>query len=840
MKRPVLIFLAGAALLICVLLRGLLNPWTDRLPGVDSVNLYTWEIYTRAALSDGQLPLWNPFHFAGTPHLADPQTTVLYPPAMLLRWLPAPAFFGWMIALHLWIAAAGAFFAARVVGLGWVAAAAAGIAIMLGGSVPGWVHDGHLLVLYSAVWTPWALALAIVSVRSGRVVPDGRLVAVLVLQFLTGYLQGSLYLAAALGLYFVFSAVWPAFAEATAGRGFVTGDAAEARIPRWKPLAQLGLLALLSAGGAAFQLLPTATLVSEAGRSVGLVYTEALAGSWSVGDLATLFFPFHQVPDLPVHRFLSDRLTYVGWLLTTFVPFAFLAGERRRIAVYFGLVALIAIGLALGDTLGLFRIHHALFPGLRVPGRVLFLATVTIALLGAIGLDAFLALAAARQWRRIVAGAACSVTAAALATFGVLRATGALSDPAPGWPWTPLVGVGAVVVVAAAACGGWRRVALGTALAAVVFDVTAVNAGAIATVGTDSPAVIRRQIGPPTSGRALTLCEHRVSAREFLQNGEAGLDGPPSLSLRDYGEWAFIVKSGDVPGRDGFYRRIGSEGELPARQDLLDMANVTRIIACPRGRSGGSPEIEVTSNPRAWPRAVWVCSVEDLSRQELITRLLQGRYDSDGQLRPRRYLKVRWTSDLTDEQRAAIAARLRLEGGVWLEGTTWRYALGDPSPDAVLAVIREPAIEDTHGVDRRTGELMPQSSVLDPVPDVPGDGGARQLLVGSAQCPAPVRVEVNAMDRADGYVSAHVNAPADGFVFFGEPYYPDRHAYVDGRPVMSARANLAFTAVPVSAGDHDVELRYAAAPFYLGSTLSGMTAACYAGLALVRRRRKNR
>ncbi len=839
MKRPAVIFLGGAALIICVLLRGLLNPWTDRLPGVDSVNLFTWELYTRAALYDGQLPFWNPYHFAGTPHLADPQTTVLYPPAMLLRWIPPPAFFGWMIALHLWIAAAGAFFAARVVGLGWVAAAAAGVAIMLGGSVPGWVHDGHLLVLYSAVWTPWALALAIVSVRSGRVVPDGRLVAVLVLQFLTGYLQGSLYLAAALGLYFVFSAAWPPVAEATAGRPLAAGDVAEARIPRWKPLAQLALLALLSAGGAAFQLLPTATLISEAGRSVGLVYTEALAGSWNVGDLATLFFPFHQVPDLPVHRFLSDRLTYVGWLLTAFVPFAFLAGERRRISVYFGVVALLVIGLALGDTLGLFRIHHALFPGLRVPGRVLFLATVAIALLGAIGLEAFLTLAAARQWRRIAAGAACSVTAASLATFAVLRAAGALSDPAPGWPWTPLAGAGAVVVVAAAACGGWRRVALVSALAAVVFDVTAVNAGAIATVGTDSPAAIRRQIGPPTSGRALTLCEHRVSAPEFLQNGETSLDGPPSLSLRDYGEWAFIVKSGDVPGRDGFYRRIGSEGELPARRDLLDMANVTRIIACPTGGEG-SRDFEVTSNARAWPRAVWVCSAEEVSRQELITRLVQGRYDSDGQLRPRRYLKVRWMPDLADEQRAAITERLRLEGGVWLEGTTWRYALGDSSPDAVLAVIRDPAIEDTHGVDRRTGEPLPQSSVLDAVPDVPGEDGERQMLVGVAPCPAPVRVEVNAMDRADGYVSAHVNAPADGFVFFGEPYYPGRHAYVDGRQVTSARANLAFTAVPVPGGDHHVELRYAATPFYLGSTLSGMTAACYAGLALVRRRRNGR
>ena len=65
-----------------------------------------------------------------------------------------------MIALHLWIAGAGTFFTARTIGLQWPAAAAAALAVMLGGSVPGWIHNGHLLLLYSAAWVPWAFGLA--------------------------------------------------------------------------------------------------------------------------------------------------------------------------------------------------------------------------------------------------------------------------------------------------------------------------------------------------------------------------------------------------------------------------------------------------------------------------------------------------------------------------------------------------------------------------------------------------------------------------------------------------------------------------------------------------------
>jgi uncharacterized membrane protein YfhO len=54
------------------------------------------------------------------------------------------------------------------------------------------------------------------------------------------------------------------------------------------------------------------------------------------------------------------------------------------------------------------------------------------------------------------------------------------------------------------------------------------------------------------------------------------------------------------------------------------------------------------------------------------------------------------------------------------------------------------------------------------------------------------------------------------------------------------RANLAFTAIAVPAGEHQVELRYVPVPFYLGSAISGMTGAGYAGIALMRRRRKIR
>lgn len=47
-----------------------------------------WTAYTVERIREGEIPLWNPYINAGAPHLADPQTAVLYPPRLLtVFWL---------------------------------------------------------------------------------------------------------------------------------------------------------------------------------------------------------------------------------------------------------------------------------------------------------------------------------------------------------------------------------------------------------------------------------------------------------------------------------------------------------------------------------------------------------------------------------------------------------------------------------------------------------------------------------------------------------------------------------------------------------------------------------
>jgi hypothetical protein len=173
-----------------------------------------------------------------------------------------------------------------------------------------------------------------------------------------------------------------------------------------------------------------------------------------------------------------------------------------------------------------------------------------------------------------------------------------------------------------------------------------------------------------------------------------------------------------------------------------------------------------------------------------------------------------------------------------IEDGLWRYGLGDDSPAAVIAIMVDPDVTDTHGVDRRTGVITAVSGV-EPVPDTTHDSRAHAYVVtGTRTCADGGQAAIVTADRPDGFVAARVDAPTNGLVFFSEPYYPERHAFVDGKQVDAYRANLAFTAVPVPAGYHRVELRYTPTSFYVGSLVSGVTGAGYLGAGVRRRRRR--
>ena len=409
-----------------------------------------------------------------------------------------------------------------------------------------------------------------------------------------------------------------------------------------------------------------------------------------------------------------------------------------------------------------------------------------------------------------------------------------------GWPWLPLLSVSGLVLITVLGATGAIRTALAAALLVVVIDVSALSAGTVETVPITSSDELRRWIGPPVEGRGLTLCENQIGAGEFLVNHQPNVDGMAAIHLGPYGEWAYLAKFGQSPPGDGMFRRIGSEGAIPLRRDLIDLAHVTAIVSCQPLDEQGWTAVKVNSpfvyrNEQAWPRALWSCRAEPVSRAMAIARLLRSRFDGHGRLWPRHYMNVRWAPHVTADQRRTLERSHHLSEGGLQQGTTWRYSLDDQTVENVMAIMLDPAVEDTHGVDRKTGEPIrnPEPGTRN-ASEGDADGADEELLVHTGGCTSRGEAVVVAADRPDGSVAVDVKAESDGFLFLSEPFYSERQAFVDGRSVTSRRANIAFTAIPLPAGSHRVELRLVPRSFHVGL---GMTALTLTGwLATVGRR----
>jgi len=71
------------------------------------------------------------------------------------------------------------------------------------------------------------------------------------------------------------------------------------------------------------------------------------------------------------------------------------------------------------------------------------------------------------------------------------------------------------------------------------------------------------------------------------------------------------------------------------------------------------------------------------------------------------FMRVRWAPDVDDLARQVAERRYRLSQAELLEGRTWGYTLSDLSPTNVRALVTDPAVEDTQGIDRAAFRASP-------------------------------------------------------------------------------------------------------------------------------------
>lgn len=373
--------LLGILLLSFLMFADVLTPASPRVLSQAGTDLTSGEADGRAFLFEsirrGDLPMWCPYLYSGTPFAAELQTGALYP----VNFLFLPFSIERALNLHVWIHLC-------LLGMGlcmWMrsmkrhplACFCAGALGMFCGPVFLHIYAGHLYNIAAMAWAPWLL-LGTELVGQGKYSRGCVLGAfALGMQLYTGQAQYVYYTCIAVGIYSLVQI--PDFKE------------------RGKFLVAMGVAVLWSVALAAVQLLPGLSSMSQSARGgKGVGYQFAAMFSFPPENLLTLLVP----------GFFGDMTGQIYWgrcylwemslffgvsgfLLAMIGIGAAEPATRRKL----GITATLMFVLALGSHTPLFQLLYSYVPGfnsLRGNCKFIFPLILFVLALAAQGVDALM------------------------------------------------------------------------------------------------------------------------------------------------------------------------------------------------------------------------------------------------------------------------------------------------------------------------------------------------------------------------------------------------------------------------------------------------------------------
>ncbi len=381
-----------------------LPPHNELLSDLVLENL-VWKQFTVQSLRERDIPLWNPYLFAGVPFLAAGQHSALYPLSALFYILPLPRAYGLFTVLQLWLAGASMYFFVRVLRLKRFPALVAAITYQLSAFFV--VSVVFTMIIAAAAWLPALLAIIEIMVRkqenrgSDAYVPILPVVGgaiALGLQILAGHPEILVYTLMVMAAYALLRLVLLSW-----------------RQKAWKPAARLavwmGFMVGLGVGLGSVQLIPMVELVTRSFREGSVTYQDVVGWSYPSRQAITFLVPdffgnpaHHGYYDLVSRHWVSvDRIfwgiknyveagSYVGILPLLLALVAIVGSVRRMpgrgIIWIFGGLATVSLLFVFGTPLYAV-LYHAL-PGIKQlhsPFRWVFPYTLSIAVLAGYGVS---------------------------------------------------------------------------------------------------------------------------------------------------------------------------------------------------------------------------------------------------------------------------------------------------------------------------------------------------------------------------------------------------------------------------------------------------------------------
>jgi hypothetical protein len=752
-----------------------------------------WYAFLGERLRHLDVPGWNPYLFSGTPFAGDPESGWMYLPAMLFfPFFSAVTAFKAMVVFQLAVAGLSTYAFVRVLGMGVVAALVGSVIFAFG---PFLYHDTACCTVRAqlAMWIPLALLGVELALRAerwrDRIAPWG-VTGLAISQMFSGWLgQGVID-----GLLVVASYI--GYRALLAPPGAQAAFRPRAVVCLATGIAVLGIGVALGAAG----ILPRFDVNAE---------TNLAGGNY--GDLGQ---PYEAVPytlSVLLGHLLGDgyvhRAVALGGAALVLSMLAPLMAGRRFAVPYFAVMTVVVFTLSLGTT-PLHRVFY-LIPRFQVlhehsPHQVNAVVMIGPAILSAATVQS---LPGCRGRRRML-----PMVAVPLVLISLVAATithpGTLSDSPP--------------LIAAAVV---------TALVAVAI---AVPTGPGARAGL---------------GRLATLAPLLILGLAFLQ--PTGVEIVESVSGHSLDPvWAGLWRSNanETPGVAVNVARSdpGGAGEfLQSRQRTRE--EPFRYVGYGGIEYPGDPSARLSYQDRRLDPAIEALLINGRP-------MFLGLSEMQGYnpIELRRY--AQFMAALNGRPQNYHAANL-LPGGVrspLLNLLAVRYiVIGAGLPanrdDVVaLTVGRQAVFRDAQVAVYQNDAALPYAWIAHDVRDVPPGDTLRQLGSGaidlrrtalvegavptavvppgtSAESTRVTRYEPDAID-----VATHVAAP--GLLVVSEVSSKGWRAFVDGKATDLMVADYVLRGVPLTAGDHQVELRYDPTSLRIGLYMSGLASVLMIGV----------
>jgi len=124
---------------------------------------YAWKRFILTSLQQGEIPLWNPYTFAGEPFFANGQHSALYPFSLIFYALPLPQAYGWFTVSQLWLAGVWMYLLGRALGLRRASAVIAAVVYQLSAFLVFSIVFS--MIIAAAAWLPFILAMTELVIR---------------------------------------------------------------------------------------------------------------------------------------------------------------------------------------------------------------------------------------------------------------------------------------------------------------------------------------------------------------------------------------------------------------------------------------------------------------------------------------------------------------------------------------------------------------------------------------------------------------------------------------------------------------------------------------------------